>query len=178
MNLANPPPTRGLPLPEGPRPPLAGERRSLGGAVPQPLRAGGPAAVLSAIDRHLAQARRSGQPLAVLALRMNRLSSPEHAPGASQADALVLAFGQRLRARVRSSDTVLWQGDSEWVALLQPCRHAGALAARQRLLGVLSEPYRLGQEDWRVSASIGCACHPAAGDTSALLLGAALAGRG
>ena len=169
---------------DDPRPPLAGERRkdmprSGAGALPLPLPLDADEAgpVLSAIDRHLAVARRTGQHLAVLMVRM---VPPPAADGAAAPDplqALALAFGQRLRARVRSTDTVLRLGREEWVALLQPCRHVGALAARQRLLAVLAEPYQLGADRLRASSLVGCACHPAAGGTSAQLLAAALTDR-
>lgn len=164
------------------RPPLAGERRRdmprrVPALTPLPLDAGDAAPVLAAIDRHLAMARRTGQHLAVLAVRMVPVQAADGAAASCPADPLVLAFGQRLRARVRSSDAVLQLGSGEWVALLQPCRQAGALAARQRLLAVLAEPYRLGSAIVSASARIGCACHPAAGGASAALLAAALANR-
>ncbi len=168
------------------RPPLAGERRrdmprhGLGhepGALPLPPDAGDSAPVLSAIDRHLALVRRTGQHLAVLAVRMVPAALPDGVRDLDLAASLSMAFGQRLRARVRSTDTVSRLGHGEWVALLQPCRHVGALAARQRLLAVLAEPYQLGVTGVTASAVIGCACHPAAGGTSAHLLAAALTDR-
>lgn len=178
MNLADLPPTRGLPMFDDPRPPLAGERRkdmprSAIGPTPLPLGAVDPAPVLSAIDRHLALARRTGQHLAVLAVRME---PPPWLDG-DGVEGLTQAFGQRLRSRVRATDTVLWQGGGEHVALLLPCRHVGAMSARQRLLGVLGETYWLDSGSVSASARIGCACYPTAGDTAAVLLAAAMAGR-
>lgn len=164
------------------RPPLAGERsrdmpRRAPAPLPLPLDAGDAVPVLAAIDRHLAMARRTGQHLAVLAVRMVPAQAADGAAAPGPAEPLMLAFGQRLRARVRSTDAVLQLASGEWVALLQPCRHEGALAARRRLLAVLAEPYRLGSANASASARVGCACHPAAGGTSAVLLAAALANR-
>jgi predicted signal transduction protein with EAL and GGDEF domain len=182
LNLADLPPTRGQPMFDEHRPPLAGERRRdmprrAPGPMPLPPGGGDAAPVLSAIDRHLAVARRTGQHLAVLAVRMVPAEPPDGDPDPDLAERQAQAFGQRLRARVRSTDTVLRLAPEEWVALLQPCRHAGALAARQRLLAVLAEPYQLGSTGRVASALIGCACHPAGGAASAPLLAAALADR-
>jgi predicted signal transduction protein with EAL and GGDEF domain len=187
VNLADlPPMTRGLPMFDDPRSPLAGERRHdmprpAAVPMPQPVGAGGPATLLSTIDRHLALARRTGQHLALLAVAMQPPQGADGAPAglaAALADALAVEFGHRLRARVRATDVVLWQGGCEHVVLLQPCRQVGGMAARQRLLQALGGTYRLGAERLTVTALIGCASYPAAGDTSAQLLAAALAARG
>lgn len=160
------------------RPPLAGERRRdmprrAPALKPLPLDAGDAAPVLAAIDRHLAMARRTGQHLAVLAVRMEvtQGSAEEAASGLTQ------AFGQRLRSRVRATDSVLDLGGGDFVALLLPCRQAGALAARQRLIAALGEIYWLDTRPAAASARIGCACYPTAGGTAAVLLAAAMVGR-
>jgi predicted signal transduction protein with EAL and GGDEF domain len=188
VNLADLPPlTRGLPMFDDPRSPLAGERRhdmprSAARPTPWPLGGTDPASLLTSIDRHLALARRAGQHLALLAVAMQAPQGTDGAPATglagALADALAVEFSHRLRVRVRASDVALWQGGFEHVVLLQPCRHVGAMAARQRLLKALGGSYRLGAERLAVTAAIGCACYPAAGDTSTLLLAAALAARG
>lgn len=195
MNLADlPPQTRGLPMFDDPRSPLAGERRHDrprpgAGPLPVPLPlslplpgAGNPATLLATIDRHLALARRAGQHLALLAVAIQPRQAADDtaaaAAGDAVAEALATEFGRRLRARVRATDTVLWQGGCDHVLLLQPCRQVGALAARQRLLKALGGPYLLGPLQLDITATIGCASFPAAGETSALLLAAALAARG
>lgn len=184
MNLADLPPlTRGLPMFDDPRSPLAGERRHdrpriAAGPAPLAPGAGDPASLLSTIDRHLALARRAGQHLALLTVQMHPPPGLDGDGPPGLAEALALEFQHRLRARVRATDAVLRQGGGAHVVLLQPCRHVGAMAARQRLLKALGGTYSLGAERRVVTATIGCACYPVAGDTGTLLLAGALASQG
>ena len=132
----------------------------------------------SAIDRQLAAARRAQLPLAVLAVGLNRCMSLDGRPQPLWLEALALELGQRLRARVRRTDSVLWHGGREHVVVLHNCRHDMALLVQQRLLGGIRGTYRLGPQPVVAEVAIGCACHPAAGDTGAQLLDAALRSRG
>ena len=165
---------------DDPRTPLAGVRRhdlprSADTLPSLPPGAAPAATLLATIDRHLALARRAGQHLALLAVTLDPPAPDAAAPPPALVEALAVEFGNRLRARVRASDTVLWQGGCNHLVLLQPCRHAGAMAARLRLEKALGGIYRLGQTRLAASASIGCASYPAAGDTATQLLAAALA---
>ena len=131
-----------------------------------------------AIDRHLAAARRMQLPMAVLAVGLSRCVGIDGRPQPLWQEAVALELGQRLRARVRRTDSVLWPGGREYAVVLHNCRHDMALRVQQRLLAGVSGTYRLGPQPVAAEVAIGCACHPAAGDTGALLLAAAVRARG
>ena len=142
-------------------------------ATPPPA----PPGLCESIDRHLGLARRSHQPLALLAITVRRCDGDDGQPAPGLVDALAVELGHRLRARVRAVDTVLWQRGCDHVVLLQGCRPAAADAAQRRLRAALGGTYRLGPLRAQVQVAIGCACHPAAGDTGRTLLAAALQAR-
>lgn len=130
------------------------------------------------LDRHVALARRMHQPMAVLAVALRTCLGADGQPLPQWLDAVALEVGQRLRARVRNTDTVLWQGGPEYAVVLNNCRPDTAALARLRLLAGVSGTYRLGLTQVQAVVAIGCACHPAAGDSGAQLLAAARLARG
>lgn len=163
--------------------PLAGARRhdlprSAGGRAPVMPAEPGLAGLTAAIDRHLGAGRRLRQPLSLLAVGIRSSRHLDGRPAPELLHHLALEAGQRLRARVRGTDTVLWSGPLEFVAVLNDCRHDSARVVQQRLLAGLGEIYRLGADRVTAAIGIGCACHPAAGETGAQLLAAAQQARG
>lgn len=172
MNLADLPVHLML---DDPATPLPGARRH-----DLPIRPGDdppPQVLCDTIDRHLGQARRSHQALALLAVSVLRCDGDDGLPAPGLVEALAVELGHRLQARVRAVDTVLWQGGCDHVVLLQGCRPAAAGAAQRRLRAALDGTYRLGPLRAQVQVAIGCACHPAAGDSGRALLEAALLAR-
>lgn len=167
---------------EHPSAPQAGARRhdlprtaSAGSRVlPLPAEPG----LAAGLDRHVAMARRMHQPMAVLAVGLRRCLGAGGQPLPQWLDAVALELGQRLRARVRNTDTVLWQGGPEYAVVLNNCRPDTAAVARQRLLAGVSGLYRLGLVQVEAVVAIGSACLPAAGDSGAQLLAAARLARG
>jgi GGDEF domain-containing protein len=131
-----------------------------------------------AIDRHLANARRLQQPLALLSIGLRQCQGADGQPQPQWLEAVALELGQRLRARVRRTDCVLWAGGREYAVVLHDCRQPLALAVQKRLLAGVQGSYRLGPMQVGADVAIGCACHPAAGDTGAQLLAAAQQVRG
>jgi GGDEF domain-containing protein len=131
-----------------------------------------------AIDRHLAAARRQQQPLALLSVGLRQGQGADGQAQPQWLEAVALELGQRLRARVRRTDCVLWTGGHEYAVVLHACRQTLAMAVQRRLLAGVQGTYRLGPMAVAADVAIGCACHPAAGDTGALLLAAARQARG
>ena len=96
---------------------LAGVRRhdlprSASGRAPAMPAEAGIAGLASSIDRHLAAARRTRQPLAVLTIAVRRCQQIDGEPVPTLLHPLALEAGQRLRARVRGTDTVLWSANN------------------------------------------------------------------
>ncbi|WP_310386378.1 diguanylate cyclase domain-containing protein [Roseateles sp.] len=96
------------------------------------------------VGRELSQARRFGTRPAVLLIDVE-VREPLGAPvqQAAQAEALLAAFGARLRGRVRSSDVVARIGAQRFGVLLQNVERANVYAIQQRLQQVLSGAYEV-----------------------------------
>jgi diguanylate cyclase (GGDEF)-like protein/PAS domain S-box-containing protein len=125
----------------------------------------------------LARAERTNSNVAVLCVDLDRFKEVNDTLGHPVGDALLAAVAERLRACVRSSDTVSRFGGDEF-AIVQDCvsdpTEVSALAAR--LLERLNRPYRIDGHDVVVSASIGVAVAPTdASNGDALLKNADIA---
>jgi diguanylate cyclase (GGDEF)-like protein/PAS domain S-box-containing protein len=125
----------------------------------------------------LARAERTNSNVAVLCVDLDRFKEVNDTLGHPVGDALLAAVAERLRACVRSSDTVSRFGGDEF-AIVQDCvsdpKEVSALAAR--LLERLNRPYRIEGHDVVVSASIGVAVAPTdASNGDALLKSADIA---
>jgi diguanylate cyclase (GGDEF)-like protein/PAS domain S-box-containing protein len=123
------------------------------------------------LTQAIVMARRHRTQLAVLFLDLDRFKHINDSLGHSIGDQLLQSVARRLRRCVRSSDTVSRQGGDEFVILLPEVTHAqdAALCAEKMLL-VLSTPYRIEQHDLHLTASIGIVTYPEDGiDTEALL---------
>ena len=131
-----------------------------------------------AIDRHLSAARRQQQPLALLSVGLRHCQGADGQTQPQWLEAVALEMGQRLRARVRRTDCVLWTGGPEYAVVLHDCRQPLALVVQKRMLAGVQGTYRLGPLAVVADVASGCACHPAAGDTGAVLLAAARQARG
>lgn len=163
--------------------PLIGVRRqdlprTASGRAPVMPPEPGTAGLAASIDRHLALGRRLRQPVAVLAVAVHGCRRLDGRPAPDLLHLLALEAGQRLRARVRGTDTVLWHDGPAFAVVLNDCRHDLALDVQRRLRAGLGETYRLGPDRVVATVAIGCACHPAAGDSGEQMLAAALAERG
>jgi len=75
------------------------------------------------LDQGMALARRHAQKLAVLFLDIDRFKNVNDSLGHDVGDRLLVLVAQRLRACVRSSDTVSRQGGDEFVILLSGISH-------------------------------------------------------
>lgn len=141
---------------------------------------------LAVLERQLAQCRRYGQPLAVLAVGIERVAAlpgphvagVPGAPGASDLTAAVShELWNRLRARTRAKDTVLRLSDREFGVLLPGCRPQAAAGAGRRLGIALGGVYAIGPGPVWTAVGVGLANLGADGDTAAALWQAAVQSR-
>ncbi|RQO55948.1 hypothetical protein DBR47_18965 [Paucibacter sp. KBW04] len=97
----------------------------------------------SLLNRELGSARRSGAEPALLMLSVRSLRVVEAATeaDAEQTQAVLTAMGERLRARVRSSDVVVQIGARRFGVLLQNMAGAKPGVVQQRLQQQLSGAY-------------------------------------
>jgi diguanylate cyclase (GGDEF)-like protein/PAS domain S-box-containing protein len=123
------------------------------------------------LTQAMAMVHRHGKKLALLYLDVDRFKHVNDSSGHAAGDRLLQSIAERLRACVRSSDTVSRQGGDEFVILLSEVAHAqDAAVAAEKILAALSEVYRIDELELYVSASIGIVTCPEDGTSAEDLL--------
>jgi diguanylate cyclase (GGDEF)-like protein/PAS domain S-box-containing protein len=119
----------------------------------------------------IAMAHRYRRKLAVLFLDVDRFKHINDSLGHDIGDRLLQSMARRVRACVRSSDTVSRQGGDEFVILLAEVTHAqDAAVSAEKILLALRAAHRIDQHDVNVTASIGIATYPDDGMEAATLM--------
>jgi diguanylate cyclase (GGDEF)-like protein len=97
----------------------------------------------------------------LLYVDLDRFKHINDSLGHATGDKLLQTVARRLLGCVRSSDTVSRQGGDEFVVLLADIvRIKDAVACAQKMLTALEAPYRIGEHELRLTASIGVAIFP------------------
>jgi diguanylate cyclase (GGDEF)-like protein/PAS domain S-box-containing protein len=129
------------------------------------------------LARTVDKADESADPVAILCVDLDGFKAVNDIYGHPAGDALLIAAAQRLRAAVRGHELVARLGGDEFAVVQsggQQPDHAGLLA--QRVLEALAEPFALGQDTVRISASVGVALFPTdAADPESLVKNADMA---
>jgi diguanylate cyclase (GGDEF)-like protein len=114
---------------------------------------------------------RPGGLIAVLFVDLDGFKDVNDRFGHDAGDELLIAAAFRLRDCIRPGDLVARIGGDEFTIMLTRLDSAEpAAAVAQRVCAVISEPFQLGSQQVRVSASVGVALAPAArADTDDLL---------
>lgn len=85
--------------------------------------------------------------------------------GHDYGDQLLKAAGGRIRAAVRAQDTVARLGGDEFTVILEGItRPEDAAPVAEKVLALMSAPFKLGQHQVTVTTSIGIAVYPANAD--------------
>jgi diguanylate cyclase len=104
----------------------------------------------------LETARHEGDRLAVLFVDLDNFKDVNDAMGHGVGDLLLQAVALRLKGCLRARDVLARQGGDEFVVLLPWLKSPEAAAAvATKMVEVLTEPFRLQDQDVRVSASVG-----------------------
>jgi diguanylate cyclase (GGDEF)-like protein/PAS domain S-box-containing protein len=122
----------------------------------------------------IAAARKSGHPLALLFLDLDRFKNVNDSLGHEAGDQLLLDVAGRIRACVRTADVVARQGGDEFLVLLRELKRpedAGRVA--QKIIDAVGRPVRLDDSEVQIGVSIGIALLGDASDTLESLLRAA-----
>jgi diguanylate cyclase (GGDEF)-like protein/PAS domain S-box-containing protein len=123
------------------------------------------------LDRGIAAARRNVTSLAVLFLDVDRFKRINDSFGHAVGDQVLQSVARRLEAGVRESDTVCRLGGDEFVVLLPDVACADdAEFSADKLLAAIAAPHRIAGQDLHVTASVGIAVYPAAGNDAVSLL--------
>jgi diguanylate cyclase (GGDEF)-like protein len=126
---------------------------------------------LDRLSQAVAQARRSGESLAVLFLDFDRFRVIEDSLGHSAGNDLLRKLAQRLQRCVREGDTVARLAADEFAVLVHhvvQVEDAAKVAAK--LLDAVRPPIEVQGRELSVTASLGIACFPADGDLPETLL--------
>lgn len=124
------------------------------------------------LEQGILRARRSGDPVAVLFIDLDRFKHINDNLGHDVGDELLQSIARILQEEVRDSDTVVRLGGDEFSILMEGFVDQEALARRTgRLIDCLSRPIRVPSgHALKVGASIGIAVYPQdAQDASALV---------
>jgi len=109
----------------------------------------------------LQQSVRTGQPVAVLFIDLDRFKTINDSLGHQTGDALLKIVAQRLRVAIRDADSVSRFGGDEFVVLLNGVTGSDeALQIAQRLMNNLRAPYLVDTLELNVSCSVGIAMFP------------------
>lgn len=102
-----------------------------------------------------------GVHIAVLYIDLDRFKHINDSLGHAIGDKLLKTVAQRLLGCVRNSDTVSRQGGDEFVVVLAQIERASdGAACAEKILAALEAPYRIGDHELKLSASIGIAIFP------------------
>jgi diguanylate cyclase (GGDEF)-like protein/PAS domain S-box-containing protein len=125
----------------------------------------------------IARAARTRTNLAVMFVDLDRFKEVNDTLGHAAGDELLRDCARRLADCVREVDIVSRLGGDEFVVLLTDVADTGTVSpVAERMLKLLTKPYRLGGRDAITSASIGICFYPADGqDATALMKNADIA---
>jgi diguanylate cyclase (GGDEF)-like protein/PAS domain S-box-containing protein len=109
----------------------------------------------------LARSQREGSLLAMLMIDIDRFKNINDTLGHGMGDALLKLVGTVLKSCIREGDTLARWGGDEFVLLLPGLQDSGiAIAVAQRCLAALKEPFVVGDQELRITASIGISLAP------------------
>ena len=113
------------------------------------------------LDHEIRKAQRSGLPLALLFIDLDRFKEANDLLGHTIGDQVLIESARRICTCVRQSDTVARLGGDEFTVILTELdanRHADPIA--QKINETLSKPFLFGNEVVYLSASIGVTLYP------------------
>ncbi|MCY7388195.1 MAG: EAL domain-containing protein, partial [Burkholderiales bacterium] len=113
------------------------------------------------LSQGIMAAQRSGGLIAALFIDLDRFKTINDSLGHAAGDELLRAVADRLQQQMRKGDTLARIGGDEFVVVLEALRvpeDAGAVA--QKIIAVLSEPYRIAGNTLTTSASVGISVFP------------------
>lgn len=122
------------------------------------------------LQQALALARRNSVHLALMVLDLDRFKWVNDHYGHAAGDAVLKEVARRMQACLRASDTVARVGGDEFVVLLPNISAAvDALTVAEQIRAALQAPYKLGELQCHLSASVGVAVYPEGGSDALLL---------
>jgi diguanylate cyclase (GGDEF)-like protein len=113
------------------------------------------------LDLAIKQAERTGETLIVMFLDLDRFKLINDSFGHVVGDQLLVEVAGRLKAEIRTGDTLARLGGDEFMLLLpQPTSRAQAESVAQKLIASLQQPFYLRGKEVYINVSIGISVFP------------------
>ncbi len=123
------------------------------------------------LDQALERTQRNGSMVSMLFIDLDRFKPVNDSLGHSVGDQLLQMVALRLRACVRSSDTVSRFGGDEFIIMLADTTHAeDAAICATKVTAALNAPFEIAGHRLQIGASIGIATSPTDAADSATLM--------
>ncbi len=117
------------------------------------------------LDQALTQALRTRKFLGILFIDLDHFKRVNDNLGHPMGDLLLQEVSQSIQNCLRTGDTVARQGGDEFTVILTNIANPEDVEkVAQKILSVLSQPIRLGDEETRITCSIGASLYPKDGD--------------
>ena len=122
------------------------------------------------LEQSLVRAQRRNTLVGVMFIDLDRFKRVNDTLGHASGDALICEVAQRLRATTRAEDVVARLGGDEFGVVIDVARISQVLQVVEKILGVVSEPYRIAERELFSSCSIGVSVYPNDGSDGTSLL--------
>jgi diguanylate cyclase (GGDEF)-like protein/PAS domain S-box-containing protein len=113
------------------------------------------------LDHEARMSRRSGRPMALMLIDLDRFKEVNDSLGHDRGDILLIEAARRITTCVRESDTVARLGGDEFTVILpnrDDIRSIERIA--KKIINKLAEPFKLGADEAFISASVGVTLYP------------------
>jgi len=112
------------------------------------------------LGQAVAQATRSGRPVWVMLLDLDRFKYVNDSMGHKAGDVLLMTVAARLRSALRDTDTVARMSGDEFVVILTEDSEPLTPDIVQRVMDSVAQPVLLGGREFFVTCSVGVAAYP------------------
>jgi len=116
--------------------------------------------LIECINLALSRDSRRSSPGALLNLELDGFSQATEALSGEITDHLIRTVGARLRAIVRNTDTVARLGDESFAVLLEDVPSTAVISVVKKILNAVRLPFKLNDQEFYFSASIGINLYP------------------
>lgn len=125
----------------------------------------------SELVQSIANAKQHHQRLALFFIDLDHFKNINDSLGHHYGDLLLQAIAERLKSRIKGTDSICRQGGDEFILILQDINTPDEVAhIAERLIAVLASPVQLNSHEIAISASIGIALYPEDGDNEETLV--------
>ncbi|MDX1456361.1 MAG: GGDEF domain-containing response regulator [Marinobacter sp.] len=123
------------------------------------------------LQQALLRAERGRHRLALLHINLDNFRALNESIGYQESDQLILKLADRLRNSLRRVDSLMRIGGDEFAVIVEKVEDSLAITQIiRKVVGAMEEPFTVAAQNVMVSASVGVATYPEAGDTPETLL--------